>query len=1105
MNKYNVISLLLLSGPVLSSAQTGSTRNYEESRIICQSPDVAAMARCVDKPVSYFNGSVGITIPLCEVEAEDITLPISLSYDSNGFKPSQEATWVGLGWHMSLNACITRYIKCVDDLLEYNQDHTGYVPKVTGYYGWADVDTSYTSMVQMDFGPCPVNCGATALCTHIYRGTELIVDSEPDIFSYSLWNGGDKFVLTDNPSSPAKATFMDKAAGYKLNILKNEENKYYFELVANNGTIYEFKQREITHPFSGVGQANVTSPYFNYAGENHGLYASSWMLTKIITPKKGVVQFNYEREEFFSIPNETCIMYHDSSYGSSHAEYMPTATNYGQSILNTPLYSWSKAAIESQRLTSITWDHGRIDFVSSPRADTYTNAQHGTITPHKLDRIEVRNARQELIKCFVLDYDYFGSNTTGSPLNDCLYKRLKLVHITDSLTPNYRYSFVYDESMAFPSKQCKGTDYWGYFNGDYTTRSSVCAAIDPYTNTAYAGNAKNSSYDATMLGMLTEISYPTGGREHFNYELHRFLFPHYTQTGGLRLTSSPIVLYSSTSGNHHAEYVATTQVRLHVKGMLNIQGPQNGSYGIGHPLLTVENRNTHESTQITMPNIEGITHVRNDSIVADVRLDAGTYDIYSHDAGFTGQIEWRIDVFDGLPVTYSRTDAEKRGAGLRVKEIAGNGKNRKFIYEMGTMLIEPILYQTKTIITKNIEYNEDFNQIPSNITFFERNVLAQFSESSIPLSSFAKGYEVGYDKVTEQVGEQTTEYNYHVSREQRISANPFQSAMPDFRNGLLTSKTIRQGASTLYSENISYGYRESPFFKAYDFTYSTGLTQIPNYRFAWYYPTHITTSVDGTYTTESISYNADLLASNITTTRTEGLTTQRIIKYTPDGSCQICQDMTASNIIVPIQEVNYVNGKKTSGLRYEYQRYTCNGRYAYLPYRICEMSLDCPENILTNPDATDNIHFRTSVSYDAYDGVGNPLQITRKGIPTTYVWGYHRQYPIAELTNFRYNDFTNSQRASLAEISVRQTPMQQDWTSISQFWNTQKSLYGKSSALTLYHYKPLVGITSTISPNGLRTDYEYDSAGRLTNVYWRDGSSERRLLKSYDYHYIENQ
>lgn len=187
MRKNNIITIVVLSLLVVTWQEAGAQilrGGLVESAITIQSPEVAAMTAYVDRPVSYFNGTVPVTIPLCEVIADGYTLPITLTYSTSGFRPSQEATWVGLGWSLSLNACISRSIKCVDDFLEYNSVRKGFFGINKGYYGSAGTSTSDMTTYNLVF-KCPLHelpCG-----DDIYA-TDLVVDSEPDIFSVSLWN-----------------------------------------------------------------------------------------------------------------------------------------------------------------------------------------------------------------------------------------------------------------------------------------------------------------------------------------------------------------------------------------------------------------------------------------------------------------------------------------------------------------------------------------------------------------------------------------------------------------------------------------------------------------------------------------------------------------------------------------------------------------------------------------------------------------------------------------------------------------------------------------------------------------------------------------------------
>jgi YD repeat-containing protein len=185
--------------------------------------------------------------------------------------------------------------------------------------------------------------------------------------------------------------------------------------------------------------------------------------------------------------------------------------------------------------------------------------------------------------------------------------------------------------------------------------------------------------------------------------------------------------------------------------------------------------------------------------------------------------------------------------------------------------------------------------------------------------------------------------------------------------------------------------------------------------------------------------------------------------------------------------------------------------------------------------------FKERLSYDLYDGSGNPLLISSNGlIKTSYKWGYSNKYPIAVCKNadpdeFLHEDFEgngmlasnysstihtgNGSYSGSIDLSVyfpsnyhsksyRLSYFRYDGTK----WNYQEfvytgqtisgtlddiRIYPKDAQLTTYTYKPLVGMTSSTDPSGRTTYYEYDSFQRLMNVKDQDGN----IVKHTDYRY----
>lgn len=91
--------ILLLSFPFFLGAQV-------------EVPQVSASAlaygKYADIPVSHFNGSANVSIPLHTVTEGPLSLAISLNYHTSGLTVSSPASKVGLGWNLRAGGMISR-------------------------------------------------------------------------------------------------------------------------------------------------------------------------------------------------------------------------------------------------------------------------------------------------------------------------------------------------------------------------------------------------------------------------------------------------------------------------------------------------------------------------------------------------------------------------------------------------------------------------------------------------------------------------------------------------------------------------------------------------------------------------------------------------------------------------------------------------------------------------------------------------------------------------------------------------------------------------------------------------------------------------------------
>lgn len=128
------------------------------------------------------------------------------------------------------------------------------------------------------------------------------------------------------------------------------------------------------------------------------------------------------------------------------------------------------------------------------------------------------------------------------------------------------------------------------------------------------------------------------------------------------------------------------------------------------------------------------------------------------------------------------------------------------------------------------------------------------------------------------------------------------------------------------------------------------------------------------------------------------------------------------------------------------------------------------------------------ITYDSYDSNGNLTQYTTEnGTPVSIIWGYNGQYPIAKIEGALYTSLSTY-------ISTLQ-PASNGGTLTESSFDSLRNLTG--AIVTCYIYKPLVGVTTIIQPNGQKEIYEYDASGRLMHVKDHQGN----ILKKMDYHY----
>lgn len=130
--------------------------------------------------------------------------------------------------------------------------------------------------------------------------------------------------------------------------------------------------------------------------------------------------------------------------------------------------------------------------------------------------------------------------------------------------------------------------------------------------------------------------------------------------------------------------------------------------------------------------------------------------------------------------------------------------------------------------------------------------------------------------------------------------------------------------------------------------------------------------------------------------------------------------------------------------------------------------------------------------YLSYDSKGNPLELQKADGPSTiYIWGYNKQFPIAEIKNATQTEVESALGIGIGNLNE---------SHLATINNLRSNTNMAKAMITTMTYDPLLGITSITDPKGDKVTYHYDTSHRLE--YIKDVDS--RILKQFKYNYANN-
>ncbi|MFT3908298.1 MAG: hypothetical protein QM737_02645 [Ferruginibacter sp.] len=561
--QYKCRSILIIIGLVICKCTFSQSEAFLKPPISNLSPDASSLGKYGMYDINEFTGTPNITIPIYDIKEDGVKIPIYLSYDASGFIPNKKASQVGTNWSLTAGGAITRIVKGVpDDKFNPNPDNYDYLLGTDkGYiYGvqHALPTTAQSNIENLSFLPNNMFCPPGAPDAH----NSISYEINPDIFSFNFLGHSGTFIM-----GPDNVPRVIGNGRYRIDMihLENEDDlaakisSQQFD--PNNDPISSIKiTTDDGYIFYFGGKLNALEMSFSFISETSRQVAAktgvinAWYLTRIDIPNGDHIDFDYGT---YSANDIDVFRHIDTQGGGTTASYdapfFDIRLSYGEEK-----YKWDNGngvwgnsggpvihksltklvyleSIET-KFSSVQFSYSGNDyptkFYRTDENDDYVNANLHYHS-RKLDNITIAHKMPmpwlydtdataippSLV--FHFTYNYYANGSSGG-------SRLFLTGLT-AVNTAATYSFNYSGLNQLPEATTWGLDKWGFYNGHdgnlFLVDLDAPVFGDPAEfemNFTGVNCYRLSDPSKLTIGMLSRITYPTGGTTDFQFEAHQY-------------------------------------------------------------------------------------------------------------------------------------------------------------------------------------------------------------------------------------------------------------------------------------------------------------------------------------------------------------------------------------------------------------------------------------------------------------------------------------------------------------------------------------------------------------------------------------------------------
>lgn len=1064
-------------------------------------PQKASLGSDLYSAVNTLTGAVCFDIPIYTIKVSGYELPVTLRYETSGFKLVDIPSNVGIGWNIVAGGSITRTIKgCHDDL-----KHTGYKSQ---YHTADSIHQYFLELAEReDFDTLGQNPPQEdiSLFAALLDITDNLIDSEPDIYTFNFadYSGSFVFDMNGTPHLIPEQNFRIQGTDTTYYVITVDNgDKYYFGGENATETVNSTYNCPLAMKISRFEIANANYYYNNrYVFRNdattieaYNNYNIAWHLTRIDLAESGqTILFEYDSDDVRTyIGTDESYMIGRGYYNAAQTELEP---GHDWIVHRTNRYRFSHVP----RLRRINWDNGSIEFLPSDSyredldySDIHDQVDFGgrSIEKIKVYSLEGDNGTRDHFSVDLRHSYIKNINTTVSPPNGIplqyrsYYKRLCL----DTLVFNdkndvkiYEYAFHYNlyDTMYCRSRNSCEIDCWGYFKprtATFIERFPIKPQLfyyengksNPLYNSVYSVWRRSGEVEPTCVFdgysdmmpdsvgakefTLRSIKLPTGGLVSFDYELNDFHFDDQDIKGpGVRVKT---VFYDSGDGNCF-----------------------NKQY--------LYKENAHSSGKIAgIPNIGLYTYIP--------RLAFGEPSGAS-DCGRQNYLTSRqVSTVSDMGGSSSASVLYEKVTEICANDSCNMGKTI-YYYQTNFTASDSVLMAGDEVFVKKTHCRKSHAFMTPPNSGYQTNVYIGHHLDAAP--DFTQPVVSWYNGIPTKTEYYDNENNLVESLEYKYSLNPKNDSIL-----YIQSKFLEKYTDTWMLYSPLFDITDHVPIYQYDILwgvnyYKTGTRQLDSIVKRRY-----DAEVNGlaNQLIEIYAYNIQNYVSERTTLTSDGSVLQTHFTYPVNYAAwqpnSVYHDMMSRNMLRNvIEQYTTIDGKVSEGSFIEYEL-TDYGGFFIKPEKQYTLRTDTPLTDFHPSFSQPSIDSRYKLFQRLYYSplTGNVVEIKNENEGTTaFVWGYNYYQLLAVIKNATAQEVRNA--LPCTESVLQETT---DSDVLCDIFRTLRTSLPQAM-VTSYTYDLFGNLTSVTDPSGKKKSFGYDSAFRLKLI--RD--SNDKILQKYEYHY----